>query len=87
MALGLDPVLVAPVHDHRNAERALLALRLRDIHPPDWHGPPEGDTAVHPHRQRHPGRRGQRDLSIDARRPAAGVALRHLPHADQRVRP
>ena len=35
----------------------------------------------------HPGRGGQRDLPVDPRRPAAGVALRDLPHADQRVRP
>ena len=30
---------------------------------------------------------GQRDLPVDPRRLAASVALRHLPHADQRVRP
>src|SRR6266702_6960515 len=36
---SLDPVLVTPIHDQRNAERAaLLTLRLRDIHPPDRHG-------------------------------------------------
>jgi hypothetical protein len=42
---------------------------------------------VHPHRHRHPGRGGQRDLPVDARRLAAGVALRRLPHAEQRVAP
>src|SRR6266568_8180930 len=47
---SLDPVLVTPIHDHRNAERAaLLTLRLRDIHPPDRHGSPGRDAAVHPH--------------------------------------
>ena len=42
---------------------------------------------MHPHRHLRPGRRGQRDLPVDPGGPAPSVALRHLPHADQRVRP
>ena len=42
---------------------------------------------VHPHRHLRPGLRRQRYLAIDPGGPAPSVALRHLPHADQRVRP
>ena len=42
---------------------------------------------VHLHRHVRPGLGGQRDLPVDPRGLAASVALRHLPHADQRVRP
>jgi pimeloyl-ACP methyl ester carboxylesterase len=50
-------------------------------------GPPGRDGGVHPHGHLRPGGRGQRDLPIDARGLAPSIALRHLPHADQRVRP
>ena len=72
----LGPCLVTAVHEHGNAERAQLRIGLRYIHPPDRQGLPGADAAVHPHRQRHPGRGGQRDLPVDPRRLAAGVALR-----------
>ncbi len=39
------------------------------------------------HRHLGPRLAGQRDLPVNPRRPAARVALRHLPHADQRVAP
>ena len=39
------------------------------------------------HRQCRPGRGGQRDLPVDARRLAASVSLRDPPHTKQRVRP
>src|SRR6516164_5791822 len=45
------------------------------------------DRGVHVHRHLGPGLAGQRDLPADSRGPAARVALRHLPHADQRVTP
>jgi len=45
------------------------------------------DAGVHAHRHLGPGLAGQRDLPADSRGPAARVALRHLPHADQRVAP
>src|SRR5215207_4864926 len=48
---------------------------------------PTGDRVVHPHRHLRPGPRRQRHLPIDSGGPAPSVALRHLPHADQRVRP
>ena len=39
------------------------------------------------HRHLRPGLRRQRDLPVDPGGPAPSVALRHLAHADQRVRP
>ena len=42
---------------------------------------------MHPHRHLRPVRRGQGDLAVDPGRPTPSVALGHLPHADQRVRP
>ena len=42
LPLGLqrvaDPCLVAPVHDHRDAEGALFPIGLRDVHPLDRQG-------------------------------------------------
>ena len=40
---------------------------------------------MHPHRHLRPGLRSQRDLPVDPCGLAPSVALRHLPHADQRV--
>jgi hypothetical protein len=48
---------------------------------------PGPGRAVGFHRELHPGRGGQRDLPVNPRSPAASVALRDLPHTDQRVRP
>jgi site-specific DNA recombinase len=93
LPLGLqrvaDPALVAAIRDHGNPQRAPLraVARLRYVHPLDRAGLPGVGLGVHAHRQLHPGRGGQRDLPVDPRRLAAGVALRGLPHADQRVRP
>jgi hypothetical protein len=44
-------------------------------------------TRSYLHRQLHPGLGGQRDLPIDPGRLATSVALRRLPHAEQRVAP
>ena len=82
-----DPCLVAPVHDHGNAERALLSIGLRDIHASDRQRVPRGTRTVHLHRHLRAGLRGQRDLTVDPGRLTPGVALGHLPHAEQRVRP
>ena len=81
--------LMAPVHDHWDAERARLrpVTGLRYVHPPDRRWPPRASCGVHLHRHLRPGLAGQRDLPVNPRGPAARVALRHLPHADQRVRP
>ena len=45
------------------------------------------DRGVHLHRHLGPCLAGQRDQPVDPRGPAARVALRHLPHADQRAAP
>jgi hypothetical protein len=42
---------------------------------------------MHPHRHARPGPGSQSDLPIDPGGLAPGIALRHLPHAHQRVRP
>jgi hypothetical protein len=42
---------------------------------------------MHPHRHARPGLGSQRDLPVDPGGLAPSIALRHLPHADQRVRP
>jgi hypothetical protein len=80
---------MAPVNQHRNSERAhfRLVTGLRHIHPPGRGRPVRADTGVHVHRHFGPGLAGQRDQPVDPRRPAARVALRRLPHADQRVAP
>src|SRR6266511_4266682 len=91
LPLGLqrmtDPCLVAAVREHGNAERATFSVGLWYIHAPDRHGLPGGDRLVHPARHLCPGRRRQRELPVDPGGPAPSVALRDLPHADQRVRP
>ena len=75
------------VQDHRNAERALPPIGFRYIHPPDRQSAPGSPGPVRPVSQPGPVRRGQRDLPVYARGPASSVALRHLPHAEQRIRP
>ena len=78
--------LLRAIRDHGNAERALLLRTcFRDEHPPDGPGFPGLGVTVQPPRQLSPVAGGQRDLPVDARRLAASVALRDLPHADQRV--
>ena len=90
LPLGLqrvhDPCLVHAVEDHRNPERALLAARLGDVHPPDRHRLERLGVLLHPVDQLHLGLRGQHDLAVHACRQTTGVALRHPPHAHQRVR-
>jgi len=81
------PRLVAPVHDHGNAEWALLSVGLWYVHPLDRQGLPGGDGVVHAHRHLHPAGGSQRDLLVHPGGRAASIALRHLAHADQRVRP
>ena len=81
------PRLMAPVHDHGNAEWALFPVGLRYVHPLDRQGLPGGDGLVHAHRHLHPAGGSQRDLPVHPGGHAASIALGHLAHADQRVRP
>ena len=81
------PRLMAPVHDHGNAEWALFPVGLRYVHPLDRQGLPGGDGVVHAHRHLHPAGGSQRDLPVHPGGRAASIALGHLAHADQRVRP
>src|SRR6266498_2330431 len=83
------PALMTAVGQHRNSERAHFCLitGFRYVHPPDRGRLMRADRGVHLHRHLGPRLAGQRDQLIDPRRPAARVALRRLPHADQRVTP
>src|ERR1019366_4252784 len=93
LPLGLQrityPALVAAIRENRNSERPHFSLipSLRYVHPPDRGRPMRADAGVHLHRHLSPRLAGQRDQPVDSRSPAARVALRHLPHADQRVAP
>src|SRR6266851_864471 len=93
LPLGLQrityPCLMAPIRKNRNSERAHFCLitSLRYIHPPDRGRLMRADRGVHLHRHLRPRLAGQRDQPVDSRSPAARVALRHLPHANQRVAP
>ena len=81
------PRLMAPVHNHGNAEWAPFPVGLRYVHPLDRQGLPGGDGLVHAHRHLHPAGGSQRDLPVHPGGHAASIALGHLAHADQRVRP
>ncbi len=93
LPLGLQrifhPRLMAAVDQQRYPEgpHFCLVTGFRYVHPPDRGWPVRADAGVHAHRHLGPGLAGQRDQPVDPRRPAARVALRHLPHADQRVAP
>jgi hypothetical protein len=86
---GADSALMAAVRDHRDSEWPQLRTisRLGDVHPLDRPGLPRSGLAVHPHRELGPGLGAQRELPVDPGRRAASVALRGLPHAQQRVAP
>ena len=92
LPLGLqrvdDTCLVAPVGDHGNSERPALGAApcLGDVHAPDRHRLERLGRLVHPVGQSCFGLRGEHHLAVHARRQTTGVALRHPPHADQRVR-
>src|SRR5216684_331542 len=70
-----------------NSERSHFCLitGFRYVHPPDRGRPVRADAGVHLHRHLGPCLAGQRDQPVDSRGPAARVALRHLPHANQRA--
>ena len=93
LPLGLQrityPCLMAPIRKNRNSEwpHFCLVTGFRYIHPPDRGRPMRADRGVHLHRHLGPGLAGQCDQPVDSRNPAARVALRHLPHADQRAAP
>ena len=91
LPLGLQrvfhPCLTAPVGQHWDSERARSCHWL-SVHTPA--GPGMAGVSRCWHARAPPSRlglAGQRDQPVDPRRPAACVALRHLPHADQRVAP
>ena len=65
-----DPGLLHPVDDHRNAERTLLPVRLRDVHPLDRSGLPGRRVPVQIHRQRRPVR------EVNATSPSTPAVLR-----------
>src|SRR5713101_4199881 len=83
------PALMAAVGQHRNSDRAHFCLitGFWYIHPPDRGRLMRADRGVHLHRHLGPRLAGQRDQPVDSRSPAARVALRYLPHADQRIAP
>ena len=93
LPLGLQrityPCLMAPIRKNRNSEwpHFCLVTGFRYIHPPDRGRPMRADRGVHLHRHLGPGLAGQCDQPVDSRSPAARIALRHLPHADQRAAP
>ena len=92
LPLGLqrvdDPCLMAPVENHGDSERTPLraAARLRDVHASDGLGFERLGVLLDPVGQLQLGLGGQHDFAVHARRQTTGVALRHPPHADQRVR-
>jgi hypothetical protein len=83
------PALMAAVGQYRNSDRAHFCLitGFWYIHPPNRGRLMRADRGVHLHRHLGPRLAGQRDQPVDSRSPAARVALRYLPHADQRIAP
>ena len=79
--------LVSAISYRGNSERPLFSVGLRYVHSADWQGLEGPCCAVHLHGQVHPRPGGQHDLPVYPWGSATSVALRHLPHADQRVRP
>jgi hypothetical protein len=78
---------MAAVENHGDSQRsAFTAPCLGDIHAPDRQGLERLDRVLHPVSQPHLGLRGEHHLAVHARRQATGVALRHPPHAQERVR-
>ena len=80
---------MAPVHEHGNSERPqlLFITGFRYVHALDRAGLPRRNRLVHAHRDIRPGFGSQCDFPVNPRGFAPSIALRHLPHADQRVRP
>jgi hypothetical protein len=93
LPLGLQrifhPRLMAAVDQQRYPKRPhfCLVTGLRYIHPPDRGRHVGAGAGVHAHRHLGPCLAGQRDQPVNPRRPAARVALRHLPDTYERVRP
>ena len=90
LPLGLQRVegtcLQHAINDHGNTKRALLrTASLRDVHPLERTSMPRLGCALHPFGQLHLGLGREHHLTVDARRLAASIALRHPPHAHQRV--
>ncbi len=87
--LGLQRVdrlrLAHAVDNHRNAERALFPVRLRDVHPLDGLGNQRCAAVAHRVDQSGLARSGHHNDPIDACRLAASVALGHPPHAHKSV--
>ena len=78
---------MAPVHHRWDPEWTLLAIGLRNVHPPDRHRLPRRTRIVHSPRHVRPRLGRQGSFPVDPGRSASSIALRHLPNTDQRVRP
>src|SRR5258707_1889818 len=83
------PALMAGVGEQGDSEGSNpgFVTGFGYVPPPDRGRLMRADAGVHVHRHLGPCLAGQGDLPVDPRRPAARVALRRLPHADQRVAP
>ena len=81
---GEDLGLSHPVHHHRNPERALLPVRLGDVHPPERLE--RGAVAVLDQVGQSGLPRCSHDHdAVDTGRPASSIALSHPPHAQERI--
>ena len=69
-----------------SGRRLRATAALRDVHPSDRQGLEQLGLTLHPGGQLRFRLRGDRDLTVHACRQAPSVALRHPPHAHQRVR-
>lgn len=91
LPLGLqrvaDPPLMTAIHHHGDTEWTLISVGLRYIHAPNRQGLPRRPRIMDPHRyvRSRLGRQG--NLPIDPGRSTPRIALSHLSHTDQRVRP
>jgi len=77
--------LFRPIENDRDAEWALLPIRLGDVHPLDSLGLGGPITLAHPFGQSGLAGRRHDDQPVDARRRAASIALGHPPHAQESI--
>ena len=77
---------MTPIHQHRDTERALFAIGLRNVHTPNRQWVPGRRVSGAPAPPLCALRR-QGNLAVDPGRPTTRVALGDLADAEQRVRP